>query len=180
MPSAYAAKGRPPPCMLATCWSQGAKGLPTIPVRVMNQDTRALLDTGSVVTLVRPDLAGGKAGAPMDVACVHGDTRTYATCHVVVRTTRGVFTTRAGIVPNLPVPVLIGRDCPIFLRLWDPEREGRGRGEPPRRTGRVGRPASGATRRPPSGGATSAGDRDPGEEGPTAPGSPVRSTEDPV
>ncbi|XP_056453659.1 uncharacterized protein LOC130388261 [Gadus chalcogrammus] len=95
----------------------------------MNQDTQALLDTGSAVTLLRPDLAGGKAGEPMEVACVHGDTRTYPTCHVVVRTTHGVFTIRAGIVPHLPVPVVIGRDCPIFRRGWDPVLESRGRRE---------------------------------------------------
>ena len=45
---------------------------------------------------------------------MHGDTRTYETCHVVVRTPRGVFTAQAGIVPHLPIPLLIGRDCPIF------------------------------------------------------------------
>ena len=111
--------------MLATCWAQGAVGTPTIPARVMNRDTQALLDTGSVVTLLRPDLAGGKKGEPMEVACVHGDTRTYGTCHVVVRTPYSVFTPRAGIVPHLPVPLLIGRDCPIFHRLWNPERDTR-------------------------------------------------------
>ena len=63
----------------------------------------------------------------MEVACVHGGTRTYETCHVVIRTPHGVFTARAGIVPNLPVPLLIGKDCPIFRRLWDPARESRGR-----------------------------------------------------
>jgi hypothetical protein len=110
--------------------------------RVMNTDTLALLDTGSVVTLLRPDLAGGKEGGPMEVACVHGDTRIYKTCHVVVRTPHGVFTARAGIVPHLPVPLLIGRDCPIFHRLWDPEREGRG-GEslPAEGGGELGKPA---------------------------------------
>ncbi|XP_059917509.1 uncharacterized protein LOC132464879 [Gadus macrocephalus] len=113
--------------MLATCWAQGTSGSPTIPARVMNRDTQALLDTGSVVTLLRPDLAGGKAGEPMEVACVHGDTRTYPTCHVVVRTTHGVFTIRAGIVPHLPVPLVIGRDCPIFRRFWAPALESRGR-----------------------------------------------------
>ena len=76
--------------MLATCLAQGMSGTPTIPARVMNRDTQALLDTGSVVTLLRPDLAGGKVGGPMEVACVHGDTRTYGTCHVVVRTPYGV------------------------------------------------------------------------------------------
>ena len=80
----------------------------------------------------------------MDVGCVHGDTRTYETCHAVVRTPRGVFTVRAGIVPNLPVPLLIGRDCPIFHRLWNPESGPRPRRTPPRRYIRPGRPAYGA------------------------------------
>ncbi|XP_059930116.1 uncharacterized protein LOC132473851 [Gadus macrocephalus] len=104
--------------MLATCLAQGTSGSPT--VRVMSRDTQALLDTGSVVTLLRPVLAGGKAGEPMEVACVHGGTRTYDTCHVVIRTPHGVFTAQAGIVPNLPVPLLIGRDCPIFRpnKVW--------------------------------------------------------------
>ena len=58
-----------------------------------NRDTQALLDTGSVVTLLRPELAGGKKGELLEVACVHGYTRTYGTCHVVIRTPHGVFTT---------------------------------------------------------------------------------------
>ena len=49
----------------------------------------------------------------MEVTCVHGDTRTYGTCHVVIQTPQGVFTARAGILQHLPVPLLIGRDCPI-------------------------------------------------------------------
>ena len=119
----------------------------------MNIDTQALVDTGSVVTLLRPDLAGGKAGNPMEVACIHGDTWVYKTCHVVVRMTHGMFTARAGIVPHLPVPLLIGRDYPIFHRLWNPDQEARSRREPPRRTGRPGRSAFGArlVRTPPPG-----------------------------
>ena len=127
--------------MLATCWTQGPSGSPTIPARVMNRDTQAVLDTGSVVTLFRPDLAGGREGRPMEVACVHGETQAYETCHVVIRTPRGVFTARVGIVPHLPVPLLIGTDCPIFHRLWDPARESRGRRESPRRGARGARPA---------------------------------------
>ena len=111
MPSAYTDQGAGRTGMLATCWAQGTSESPTIPARVMNRDTQALLDTGSVVTLLRPDLAGGKAGEPMEVACIHEDTRTYETCHVVVWTPHGVFKTREGIVPHLPVPLLIGRDC---------------------------------------------------------------------
>ncbi|CAL8335965.1 unnamed protein product [Boreogadus saida] len=127
-PPADADVGTGRPCMLATCWAQGTSGSPTIPARVMNRDTQGPPGPPAVVvTLLRPDLAGGKAGEPMEVACVHGDTRTYPTCHVVVRTTHGVFTIRAGIVPHLPVPLLIGRDCPILRRLGDPALESRGR-----------------------------------------------------
>ena len=168
MPSAYADEGTRRPCLLATCWAQGAPGTPTIPARVMNQDTQALLDTGSVVTLLRPDLAGGKRGGPMEVACVHGDTRTYESCHVV--------TARAGIVPQLPVPLLIGRDCPIFNRLWNPERGSRPRREPSRRTGGGARPAFGATQRPATPVETSAEDQLSDGNGPSPPGSPVRAT----
>ena len=114
MPSAFADEGRSGPYLLTTWLAHQKPGAPTLPVRVGNKD---LLDTGSVVTLLRPDLAGGRRGEPIEVACVHGDTRTYETCRVVVRTPRGVFTARAGIVPLLPVPLLIGRDCPIFPRL---------------------------------------------------------------
>ena len=121
MPSAFAGEGRPGPCLLTTCWAHQEAGAPNLPARVGDKDTQALIDTGSVVTLIRPDLAVGRTGEPMEVACVHGDTRTYDTCHVVVRTPRGAFTVRAGVVPNLPVPLLIGRDCPIFHRLWNAE-----------------------------------------------------------
>uniref|UniRef100_A0A8C5BU63 Gypsy retrotransposon integrase-like protein 1 n=1 Tax=Gadus morhua TaxID=8049 RepID=A0A8C5BU63_GADMO len=209
MPSACTAPRDRPTCMLATCWTQGDKDSPTVPIKVMHQDTHALLDTGSAVTLVRADLAGGRPGTPMQVSCVHGDTRTYETCHVVVRTPQGVFVARAGIVPTLPVPFLIGRDCPIFTRFWSSMRGNRGGRELHRPAGRSGRPAQRGARRPPtresgseSGPApTTAADHGPalgatrrptatrtetddtpgsGGEGPSAPGSPPRSTGDQV
>ena len=173
MPSAYANQGTSRPCMLVTCWMQGTSGSPTIPARVMDKDTQALLDTGSVVTLLRPDLAGGREGTPMEVACVHGHTRTYETCHVVVRTPHGVFTTRAGIVPHLPVPLLIGRDCPIFYRLWDPAQESRGRREPPRRGAKGAQRAYGATWIPTSPGESMAEDQGSEGNGPSPLGSPI-------
>ena len=175
MPSAYAGEGTSRPCLLATCWARGTTGSPTIPARVMNKDTQALMDTGSVVTLLRPDLAGGKEGGPLEVACVHGDTRVYKTCHVLVRTPHGVFTVRAGIVPHHPVPLLIGRDFPILQRLWDPAREGRGRREPPRRGGRGARQACGAARIPASPRESTAEDQGSDGNGPSPPGSPISS-----
>ena len=89
MPSAFAGEGRPGPCLLTTCWAHQEAGAPNLPARVGDKDTQALINTGSVVTLLRPDLAVGTTGEPMEVACVHGDTRTYDTCHVVVRTPEG-------------------------------------------------------------------------------------------
>ena len=198
MPSAGTWPADNPACMLATCWAQGAKDSPTVPIKVMHRDTHALLDTGSAVTLMRADLAGGRPGTPMQVSCVHGDTRTYETCHVVVRTPQGVFVARAGIVPTLPVPFLIGRDCPIFARFWSPARGDRGERELRRPGGREGRrdhrearrpttrgttagpgPALGATRRASARPTESGDEPDSGGEGPSAPGSPARSTGDP-
>ena len=114
----------------------------------------------------------------MEVACVHGDTRIYGTCHVVVRTPYGVFTARARIVPQLPVPpdrLLIGRDCPIFHRLWNPERGSRAWREPPRRVVWMARPAYGATWVPATSGESTAEDEGSEGNGPSPPGSPIHS-----
>ena len=102
MSSAYADEGTHRPCMLATCWAQGMSGSPTIPARVMTQDTQALLDTGSVVTLFHPELAGGRKMEPLEVTCVHGDTRTYGTCHVVVWTPYGGVHSQRPIAGTTP------------------------------------------------------------------------------
>ena len=176
MPSAFADGGRSGSCLLATCWAHQKPGAPTLPVWIGNKDTEARLDTGSVVTLLRPDLEGGWRGEPIEVACVHGDTRTYETCHVVVRTPRGVYVTWAGIVPHLPVPLLIGRDCPIFHRLWNPVPGSRPLQDQPRQPGRTGRPAYGARLAPSTQADLSAGDGGTEGDGPTPPGTPAHST----
>jgi hypothetical protein len=115
------------------------------------------------------DLEGGWRGEPIEVACVYGDTRTYDTCHVVVRTPRGVYVTRAGIVPNLPVPLLIGRDCPIFNHIQHMRDQ-------PRRPGRTARPAYGARLAPSTPAESSAEDGGTEGDGPTPPGTPAHST----
>ncbi len=47
-----------------TCWASQGTTAPRFPVRVANQDTEALLDSGSMVTLVRPEYALGPKGPP--------------------------------------------------------------------------------------------------------------------
>ena len=81
-------------------------------MKVGDQDTTALVDTGSVVTLIRPELAPGEPGPNLEVACIHGDVKEYPTRPITVRTPRGTFTVQAGLVPTLPAPLLIGQDAP--------------------------------------------------------------------
>ncbi|XP_063080013.1 uncharacterized protein LOC134469917 [Engraulis encrasicolus] len=94
---------------------------PTCPVTVNCHDVEALLDSGSRVTLVHKDLVDPSCLSTdkvLPISCVHGDTKDYPTTELKVTTTRGIIHTRAGVVESLPVPVLIGRDCPSFDLLF--------------------------------------------------------------
>ena len=56
----------------------------------------------------------------------------YPTSEIQVITPRGRFTLQVGVVEQLPVPVLFGRDSPLFSRYWpaeamDPKRRARKR-----------------------------------------------------
>ena len=46
-------------CLRTTCWSHERTVSPSLPVGVGRQDTHTLLDSGSMVTLVRPRLTDG-------------------------------------------------------------------------------------------------------------------------
>ena len=103
-----------------------------IPVRIDGKDARAMLDSGSAVTLVRADLAGPLTDTTVPVTCVHGDVRRYPTTELRLQTPRGDTRVNAGVVPALPVPLLMGYDCELFSRYWDP-----GRRPPPKRRRRA-------------------------------------------
>lgn len=88
---------------------------------VNQRDVEALLDSGSDRTLVHESVLEASPlaqGEPVPVVCVHGDTREYPTTMVKLITTKGSFNIEVGVLNTLPVPVLIGCDCPAFLRLW--------------------------------------------------------------
>lgn len=53
-------------------------------------------------------------GPGMEVGCVHGVVQAYPTVTIEVCTPKGAFKVEARVVPNLPVPLHVGRDCPIF------------------------------------------------------------------
>uniref|UniRef100_A0A8C5MJ42 Gypsy retrotransposon integrase-like protein 1 n=1 Tax=Leptobrachium leishanense TaxID=445787 RepID=A0A8C5MJ42_9ANUR len=81
----------------------------------------ALLDSGSVVTLVRPEFVDPIKYHPstIGVVCVHGDTRDYQTAMVDIGTSWGIVTQSVGVVPSLPYEVLVGRNFPRFWSLWE-------------------------------------------------------------
>ena len=121
MPSASAGElttGRP--CRLLTvCWGEESGPSPVTPVKANGRDTTAMLDSGSMVTLIRPDFARSPSlRDTVAVTCIHGETKNYPTTLLHLQTTKGKYTGPVGVVPNLPVPVLIGRDSPLFSKLW--------------------------------------------------------------
>ncbi|KAK0131378.1 hypothetical protein N1851_033921 [Merluccius polli] len=81
------------PCgLLTVCWGQTDGPSAVTPVRLNGQDASALLDSGSAVTLVRPEYAPGPLlPGKLAVTCIHGETRQYPTASISVQTTKGVF-----------------------------------------------------------------------------------------
>lgn len=119
MPTADATEGSGGRCLfLTTCWAHKGAAPPRLPVKVGGRDTEALLDSGSAITLVRPEFAGRQRGAEITVSCVHGDARQYPTAKLLLQSPRGQCQVHAGVVEGLPVPVLLGRDCPLFQTYW--------------------------------------------------------------
>ncbi|KAF7706759.1 hypothetical protein HF521_020013, partial [Silurus meridionalis] len=91
---------------------------PTLSVKLDGRITEALLDSGSNVTLARPSVIarGTKRMGSIPVACVHGDVHEVPTVRVRVANGGGEWPLVIGLVPNLPVPLLLGRDWPGFQR----------------------------------------------------------------
>ncbi|XP_038841257.1 collectin-12-like, partial [Salvelinus namaycush] len=54
----------------------------------------------------------------VSISCVHGDTKQYPTVWDNIVTPQGNCQMMVGAVPELPVPLLVGRDCPLFAALW--------------------------------------------------------------
>ncbi len=53
----------------------------------------------------------------LPITCVHGDTRQVPAHRVTISAVTGTWPVEVGVVKDLPVPVLIGRDWPGFDRL---------------------------------------------------------------
>ncbi|XP_041913601.1 uncharacterized protein LOC121678271 isoform X2 [Alosa sapidissima] len=126
MPTAGPALSSFPCGYLTTDWMEAHESAPRFPIKIMGQDTEALLDSGSVITLVCPELVKDAHGEAVAVACIHGDTKSYPTSQVRIQSPRGTVFTRVGVVPGLPV--LMGRDFALFARYWNTPQQAWGVG----------------------------------------------------
>ena len=95
-------------------------------VWVNHLPARALLDSGSMVTLVHARVLGriGPVYKTLRVVCIHGDTKEYPLVPVTVSYGHTSVTQEVGVVKNLIHDIIVGRDCPLFLELWDQVQTG--------------------------------------------------------
>ena len=80
---------------------------------VNKKPARMLVDTGCDMTMVSakwvdPEEVNRQNTIP--VLCVHGDTMRYPTASIALKVGKKTQTATMAIAPNLPVPVLLGRD----------------------------------------------------------------------
>lgn len=99
------------------CWAHHESTAPMVPVKVDGHDM--LLDSRSMFMLVTTSLLKQETeqGREMSISCVHGDTKRYLTIWTNIVTPQGSCQMMVGAVPELPVPLLVGRDCPMFAAL---------------------------------------------------------------
>ncbi|KAL1259056.1 hypothetical protein QQF64_009633 [Cirrhinus molitorella] len=110
-----------PKTWLAGCGMHQAppRGAPQAKVKVNGKPYIVFLDSGSAVSLVRPNILSShdEAKTYLPITCVHGDTHDVPAQRVVISASPGAWTLEVGLVKDLPVPVLVGRDWPGFDRL---------------------------------------------------------------
>ncbi len=115
-----------PPAPTARDWmagcflhKEGPSPGPSRMVKLDGKPVQALLDSGSSVTLVQPTLLKPrpKQKTELPLMCVHGDTRYVPARTVRISAEPGTWAVEVGIVRDLPVPLLLGRDWPGFEKL---------------------------------------------------------------
>uniref|UniRef100_A0A8C1DCP0 SCAN box domain-containing protein n=1 Tax=Cyprinus carpio carpio TaxID=630221 RepID=A0A8C1DCP0_CYPCA len=95
------------------------RGAPQTEVSINGRPYTALLDSGSAVSLVQSSLFPPRMGtkARLSITCVHGDTQNVPTRRITLSTRTGTWPLEVGVVRDLPVPILLGRDWPGFDQL---------------------------------------------------------------
>lgn len=92
---------------------------PRAKVKINGRTFRALLDSGSAISLVQAHILPprGEAKTLLPITCIHGDTRQVPARRVTISASPGTWPIEVGVVKELPVPVLLGRDWPGFETL---------------------------------------------------------------
>lgn len=87
-------------------------GAPRAKVKINGWHYQTILDSGSAVSLVQPKVLPPWSGSKtlLPITCVHGDTRQVPVRRVTISAAPGTWPIEVGIVKDLPVPVLLGRD----------------------------------------------------------------------
>ncbi|XP_035287492.1 uncharacterized protein LOC118234816 [Anguilla anguilla] len=108
------------------------------PVTIGGQPWEALLDSGSAVTLIQPRVLSSShatSSGKLSLTCVHGDVHQVPAVGLDVQSDRGCWAVTAGLVPELPVPLLLGRNYPGFDALYQAARTVQRGGRRARRKG---------------------------------------------
>lgn len=85
--------------------------LPCVDVVINGQKVRALVDTGSMQSLVHSDLVPVDLWSHTSIAqicCVHGEERQYPTASVQVNVQGQAYLLEVGVVDGLPYPMILG------------------------------------------------------------------------
>ncbi len=100
-------------------------GAPEAEVRINGRPFRALLDSGSAVSLVQAGILPPRheTKTRLPITCVHGDTQQVPTWRVTISAATGSWPVEVGIVRDLPVAMLLGRDWPGFEALLTAARQ---------------------------------------------------------
>ena len=89
-------------------------------VVVKGQKVLALIDSGSFMSLINRRLSSISTldyGNTTDIVCVHGDRHAYPRTEITVLIEDQPYLLTVGVVENLPVDLLLGRDLPVLLHL---------------------------------------------------------------
>lgn len=78
---------------------------------------KALVDSGSSQTLVRPECVGKLNMLKHDklrVCCIHGDEKEYPKTEIVIEIGGQAYSLTVGVIDKAPYPVILGRDVPVL------------------------------------------------------------------
>ncbi len=92
---------------------------PGAEVKINGRPFPALLDSDSAVSLIQPCILAPcrETKASLPIMCVHGEIRHVPVRRVTISAAPGAWPVELGVLKDLPVPVLLGRDWPGFHRL---------------------------------------------------------------